>query len=169
MKKWLKYTLIVLLIVAGVTLFYFKAYIAKTTFKTTTPEYGKVESTVFGIGEVGAKDIYSINAQLGGKILTLHTDQGQWVKKGELLATIDPVDLPLLHEEAKIAHLKTIQESTALQKELENLHAQKELANNGPSAERCRSRPLHRTGLRPRAGCKRPQCAYRLLNHPSCS
>ncbi|MDQ1326480.1 MAG: Efflux transporter periplasmic adaptor subunit, partial [Campylobacterota bacterium] len=128
MKTWAKYTIAILLIAIGGALFYFKAYIPKTTFKTTTPKQGKIEVKVFGIGEVGARDIYPVGSQMGGKILTLLSDQGQWVKKGELLATIDPVDLPQLHEEAKIALQKAAKESTALQKELENLHAQKELA-----------------------------------------
>ncbi|MCD6654234.1 MAG: efflux RND transporter periplasmic adaptor subunit [Sulfurovum sp.] len=128
MKTWAKYTIAVLLIAIGGALFYFKAYVPKTTFKTTAPKQGKIEVNVFGIGEVGARDIYPVGSQMGGKILTLLSDQGQWVKKGELLATIDPVDLPQLLEETKIVLQKTIQESTALQKELENLHAQKELA-----------------------------------------
>jgi len=128
MKTWAKFTITVLLIAIGGALFYFKAYIPKTTFKTTTPKQGKIKVQVFGIGEVGARDIYPVGSQMGGKILTLLSDQGQWVKKGELLATIDPVDLPQLLEETKIVLQKTIYESTALQKELENLHAQKELA-----------------------------------------
>lgn len=128
MKKWMKYTIAILLILTAGILFYFRVYTPKTTFKTTTPKHGSIEATVFGIGEVGARDVYSVGSQMGGKILTLLSDQGQWVKKGQLLATIDPVDLLPLHEEAKMARLKTIQESTVLQKELENLRAQKTLA-----------------------------------------
>jgi len=128
MKMWIRYAISLLLILAGGVLFYFKAYIPKTTFKTTHPKEGNIEVKVFGIGEMGAKDIYAVGSQMGGKIVTLLSDQGQWVKKGELLATIDPVDLPQLREEANLALKKASQESEALKKELDNIQAQKKLA-----------------------------------------
>jgi len=128
MKMWIRYAIALLLILAGGVLFYFKAYIPKTTFKTTHPKEGNIEVKVFGIGEMGAKDIYAVGSQMGGKIVTLLSDQGQWVKKGELLATIDPVDLPQLREEANLALKKASQESEALKKELDNIQAQKKLA-----------------------------------------
>ncbi|DAB41087.1 MAG TPA: efflux transporter periplasmic adaptor subunit [Sulfurovum sp. UBA12169] len=127
MNIWIKYGIAFLLVLTGGVLFYFKVYIPKTTFKTMYPEEGKIEVKVFGIGEMGAKDIYSVDSQMGGKIMTLLSDQGRWVKKGDLLAIIDPVDLPQLHEEAKIALKKTSQESEALQKEFDNIQAQKKL------------------------------------------
>ncbi|MFT7823563.1 MAG: efflux RND transporter periplasmic adaptor subunit [Sulfurimonas sp.] len=128
MNTWIKYTIVFLLILTGGILFYFKIYVPKTTFETMHPKVGNIDVKVFGIGEMGARDIYSIGSQMGGKILTLLTDQGQWVKKEDLLATIDPVDLPQLYEEAKASLQKANQEFKALQKELDNIRAQKELA-----------------------------------------
>ncbi len=128
MQKSLKYTIAAVLMLAGGTLFYKKVYIPKTTYETVTSSKGNLSVEVYGIGNVGAKYIYTITAQTGGKILSILTDEGKWVKKGDLLITIDSVDVPQLLEEAKIAMQKAESESLATQKELESLLAQKRLA-----------------------------------------
>ena len=128
MNKIVKYLIILLLIMIGGVIFYNKIYIPKTTYKTILPTLGDIEVRVFGIGNVGAKNIYSITAQTGGKILTILTDEGQWVKKGDLLITMDTVDLPLLIDEAKISVKKANSELIASKKEKESLVAQKNLA-----------------------------------------
>ncbi len=51
-----------------------------------------------------------------------------WVKKGDLLVTIDSVDIPELLDSAKISVKKAISELEASQKELKSLQAQKNLA-----------------------------------------
>jgi len=127
MQKSLKYTIAALLLVAGGTLFYKKVYIPKTTYETVKPTIGDLHVEVFGIGNVGAKNVYSITAQTGGKILSLNTDEGEWVKKDDLLVTLDSVDIPQLLEEAKIGVKKARSEYLATQKELESLFAQKQL------------------------------------------
>jgi RND family efflux transporter MFP subunit len=128
MKKRIKYLLITLLIGGGVTLFYKKVYIPKTTYETLTSTKGDLSVEIYGIGNVGAKNIYSITAQTGGKILSILTDEGEWVKKGDLLITMDSIDIPTLLEEAKIAVDKASSENIATQKEIESLFAQKHLA-----------------------------------------
>jgi len=128
MKKLIKYLLIALLIGGGVTLFYKKVYIPKTTYETVISTKGDLSVEVYGIGNVGAKNIYSITAQTGGKILSILTDEGEWVKKGDLLITIDSIDIPTLLEESKIAVAKASSENIATQKEMESLFAQKRLA-----------------------------------------
>jgi RND family efflux transporter MFP subunit len=128
MGRFVKYVLILLVLVGGITLFYKKVYIPKTTYETVTPTKGDLSVEIYGIGNVGAKNIYSITAQTGGKILSILTDEGQWVKKGDLLMTIDSIDIPTLLEEAKIAVDKASSENIATQKEMESLLAQKHLA-----------------------------------------
>jgi RND family efflux transporter MFP subunit len=128
MRTLVKYLLILLLVAGAGTLFYQKVYIPKTTYKTASSTKGDLSVEVFGIGNVGANHIYTITSQTGGKILSLHTDEGSWVKKGDLLATIDTVDMPQLLEEAKIAVKKAYSELNATTKELESLFAQKHLA-----------------------------------------
>ena len=128
MRKLVKYLLIAVLITAGATLFYKKVYIPKSTYETVESTRGDLSVEVYGIGNVGAKNIYSITAQTGGKILSILTDEGKWVKKGDLLITIDSIDIPQLLEEAKISVKKANSEYIAAQKELDSLFAQKQLA-----------------------------------------
>ncbi len=128
MRTSLKYTLAALLLVAGVLLFYKKVYLPKTTYETTQATRGDLHVAVYGIGNVGANHIYDITAQTGGKILSILTDEGQWVKKGELLISIDSVDIPQLLDEAKITSKKARSEYLASQKTLDSLRAQKVLA-----------------------------------------
>ena len=128
MQKPIKYLITALLVVAAGTLFYKKVYIPKTTYETVRPTKGDLSVEVYGIGNVGAHHIYNITAQTGGKILSLMTDEGKWVKKGDLLITIDSIDIPQLLDEAKIGVEKARSEYEATQKELESLFAQKKLA-----------------------------------------
>lgn len=128
MQKMFKYLILALLLIVGGIFFYNKVYIPKTTYETVQPTVGDLNVEIFGIGNVGAKHIYSITAQTGGKILSLRTDEGEWVKKGDLLLTIDSVDIPQIIEESKIAVEKARSEYLATQKELESLFAQKKLA-----------------------------------------
>jgi len=125
----MKYSLVALLAVAAGTVFYNKVYIPKSTYAKVSPISGDMAVKVFGIGNVDAKNIYALNAQSAAKILSITKDAGEWVKKGELLVEMDPVDLPLLLQEAKISVKKASLELIATQKELESLIAQKDLAS----------------------------------------
>ena len=125
MSKMVKYMIFTVLIIVTGVVFYNKVYIPKHTFETVSPSRGDLNKEIFGIGEVGAKNIYSINAQTGGKILQITTDEGQWVKKGDLLVVVDSVDLPQLISEAKMSVYKANSELEAAQKELDALLAQK--------------------------------------------
>jgi len=128
MKKLLQYAVVAVLLLLGGILFYRKIYIPKTTYETVSSTKGDLSVEVFGIGNVGAKYTYSITAQTGGKILSIRTDEGKWVKKGDLLITMDSVDIPQLLEETKLSAQKAGSELLATQKELESLLAQKRLA-----------------------------------------
>ena len=79
MSKKNKYIIALVVVIIGMFLFYNKVYVVKTTYKTLSPTVGDLSVKVFGIGNVGAKDIYSINAQTGGKIVSILSDEGQWV------------------------------------------------------------------------------------------
>lgn len=128
MKKYTGYLIAAAVIAAAGTLFYLKVYLPKSTFETVRAQRTDINVTVFGIGQVDAKDIYPLGAQTGGRILKIPVDEGEWIKKGDLVATIDPVDMPQLLDEAKIAGRKARLEVEASQKELQSLEAQKRLA-----------------------------------------
>jgi multidrug efflux pump subunit AcrA (membrane-fusion protein) len=124
MKTLLKYIAIALVVGFGVITFYKKVYIPKTTYETLSASRGDLSVEVFGIGNVDAEHIYSITSQTGGKILNLYTDEGKWVKKGDVLVKIDSIDIPQQLKEAQIAVQKASSEANATKKELKSLYAQ---------------------------------------------
>ena len=128
MKNSIKYALIALALLIGGAIFYNKVYIPKSTYATLTPKKGDMQLKTFGIGNVGAKEIYNITALTASKIKALHTDEGEWVKKGQLLVEMDAIDLPELVKEAKISVKKSEMEVTASRKDLDALYAQRNLA-----------------------------------------
>jgi len=128
MNKSLKYLITAALVVLVAFFFYNKVYLPKTTYDKVKPSKGDLDVTVFGIGTLSANNIYAINAQTPGKILSITKDAGEWVKKGELLVTIDSVDMPELLAESKIAVKKAALELEASKKELDSLYAQRELS-----------------------------------------
>ncbi|TKI69671.1 efflux RND transporter periplasmic adaptor subunit [Sulfurimonas crateris] len=127
MNKLIKYALIVILITIGAAIFYNKVYVVKSTFATTKPTIGDLHVTIRGIGNVDAKNIYTITAQSGGKIENIYFDEGMWVKKGDLLLSIDPVELPMLLDEAKLSEQKAKHEIDSAKSTLKSLEAQKVL------------------------------------------
>ncbi len=124
MKSWMKYTLTFIIISFVGIIFYKKVYIPKRTFKITKATKGDLRVFVEGIGNVGAKNIYNITAQTGGRILKIMTDEGKWVKKGDLLIVMDGVDLHALLSELKATLLKAKYGVISSQKELQNQKAQ---------------------------------------------
>ncbi|MCK9491252.1 MAG: efflux RND transporter periplasmic adaptor subunit [Sulfurimonas sp.] len=127
MSAWIKYSIGAIVIALGIIVFYNKVYVTKSTFSTTKPVYGDLFVSVKGIGNVDAKNIYTITAQSGGKIEKIFFDEGEWVKKGDLLLSIDPVDLPMLLDEQRVALKKATHEVHTSQSNLESLEAQESL------------------------------------------
>jgi len=129
MKKILQGGLLVALLVVVGMIFYKKVYIPKHTYETVTPIKGDLKVKVYGIGNVSAKTIYKINSEVSGRILALNSDVGKWVKKGDLLAVIDSVDLPQKLEIEKLNLQKATLNIKKLKKDLEVLEVQKWLLN----------------------------------------
>ena len=89
----IKMAIIVFILGGGITFFYNKVYLPKSKYEVYYAKKGTTAVEVFGIGELDAKDIYSVGIPTGGKILSIETDQGHYIKKGDIVATVDPVDL----------------------------------------------------------------------------
>ncbi len=127
MKSSLKYLIALIVVVLIGIVFYQKVYIPKSTYEIISPSIGDINVTINGIGNVSALNIYSITAQGGGKILEILKDDGDWIKKGELLIVMDGVDLSQLLEVAEANLNKTKFDSLAAKSELTNQQAQREL------------------------------------------
>ena len=114
MKKAIRITLAVALLLGGAALFYKNVYLPKSTYESYAPKKGITSVEVFGIGELSAEKIYPVGTPTGGKVLSIDTDQGRWIKKGDLIAKIDPVDLEmrLLSVKASLERAKLDLEST---------------------------------------------------------
>ncbi len=127
MKSYLKYITVGLIIAVGGAIFYNKVYVVKSTFATIKPTKGDLVVNIRGIGNVDAKNIYNITAQSGGKINEIFYDEGDEVKKGDLLLSIDAVDMPLLVDEAKASLSKAGHEAKSAKETKEALEAQRML------------------------------------------
>jgi len=102
-SKILKIGIATVLLLGGVTFFYKKVYVPKSTYDVYYAARGTTAVEVFGIGELDAKDIYLVGTSTGGKILTIETDQGEQIKKGDVIATLDPVDLKKKLDTVKVS------------------------------------------------------------------
>jgi RND family efflux transporter MFP subunit len=80
---------------------YNKVYVPKHTFQTITAKSDNMSVAVNGVGEVGSKEYYKIGSIYGGKVLNLHINEGDFIKKGTLIANIDSVDLNSKIDELK--------------------------------------------------------------------
>lgn len=127
MKRSIKYLIILSVITVVSLVVYAKVYVPKHTFKIMHTSNGQLREVVQGIGNVSALHIYAITAQTGGKILKILTDEGQWVKKGELLMVLDGVDLSQQLAMAKANFSKAVYEAKALRGELKSQQASKEM------------------------------------------
>jgi len=116
MKKYLIYLIIVIVLGFG---FYKKIYMPKHTFKTTTVSKGDMSVAINGVGNVGAKNIYKIGSIYGGKVLNLSINEGDFIKKGDLIATVDYVDLKdkVAEQKANIKKLHSDIKSLTLDKQ----------------------------------------------------
>jgi len=81
--------------------FYQKVFIPKHTFNIITPQKSDVVVKVNGVGNVGSENSYKVSAIYGGKVNDFNISIGQFIKKGEIVANIDSVDL-----KDKIAEIK---------------------------------------------------------------
>lgn len=90
MKKYLIYAVVIGIIGFG---FYKKVYVPKNTFKTLSATIGNAALKVNGVGNIGSKEIYKIGSIYGGKVSSFNVNEGDFIKKGTLIAVIDSIDL----------------------------------------------------------------------------
>jgi len=129
MNKYVKYIGGSLIAATILGVGYNKVFIPKHTFEVISPTKGNLAISITGMGNLDAINIYNITAQTGGKITSLLVDDGDYIKKGELLLTVDSSDLEIQLEIADTNVKKSLLEKDALNNELVNLQAKLELAS----------------------------------------
>ncbi len=87
-KKYIKYGLIILSV--GILFFYYFGEEEHSTEITFSVVKGDVQKTVLASGALQAAEQVDIGAQVSGQIKSILVQEGQQVKKGDLLAIIDP-------------------------------------------------------------------------------
>ena len=126
MKKTLKFIAFILLIVIAIYFLYGKFFKQEEAPKalTTRLEKGNIRGTVTAAGEVYARDLVDVGAQVSGQIKKLYVKVGDIVKKGDMIAQIDSVTqeneiaqqkAQLLIHEANLASAKIAAENAKTQ------------------------------------------------------
>ena len=82
----------VIVVIAVIGLLVYRNGLAKnaTSFRFVTIEKGNMQSKVSATGTLGAVTTVSVGTQVSGQVASLLVDYNDVVKKGQLLATIDP-------------------------------------------------------------------------------
>ena len=128
MKTALKFAIAALILGIVGFFIYNKVFIPKHTFSLYQPKKGDLSITRFGIGEVSARHIYDVGSQTGGKLLEVLKEEGDTVTEGELLARIDPVDLPQKLKEVGASRERAKLDKKALIEDQKGAEAKYDLA-----------------------------------------
>ena len=88
-----KIYILVTILIIFIAIIYKKNFIDKYTYKTVAVKVGNMNSNVYGIGNISAKNTYKVGSIFSGEIEGFTLQEGDLVKKGDVVATIDSVDL----------------------------------------------------------------------------
>ncbi|HTX66173.1 MAG TPA: efflux RND transporter periplasmic adaptor subunit [Opitutaceae bacterium] len=81
------------------------------TYRFVTVDKGDIESTVSSTGTLSAVTTVQVGAQVSGQIAELHADFNSHVKKGELIARLDPALSALSVRQAQAAVQQAVADS----------------------------------------------------------
>lgn len=124
-KKISKVKLVIYLIIFAIVCYFgYKYFTPKSniTYMTQPVVRGNIEKTVTATGEIGAIELIDVGAQVSGEIQKLYVELGQQVKKGDLIAQIDPttqqneVDINKVKLKSYTTQLKTAKVSLNIAK-----------------------------------------------------
>ncbi len=95
---------------------------------TLRVDAGTLSPVIFGIGTVEARRSYFIGPTSAGRVKAVHTDVGEMVKAGQLLAEIDPVDLDERLRSTEAAYARAASAVTAAEAQRKDTSARRQLA-----------------------------------------
>lgn len=121
-------SVLVIVIVAAVLYFMSRKKTEEVTIVTSKAQYGYIAKSVTATGTVQPVDTVSVGAQVSGVVKNIYADFNSVVKKGQLLAKIDPSILLAQAEQSK-ANLANSRSNLTFQQS--NYERQNQLFNLG--------------------------------------
>lgn len=101
--KPLLWLLLVIAVFAGITIFVKrrKAAAEAPTYRTAFVERQDIVVAVSAVGVLEPLTTVDVKANVAGEIVELAVDRGDWVKKGDLIASIDPTETRTAYDQAQ--------------------------------------------------------------------
>lgn len=89
-KKWLVWTILGVLIAGGLFYWIKRDTMPKIQLETTYPVMGDLSQSITATGKIEPVDTVAVGTQVSGTIKNIYVDFNSKVKKGQLLAVLDP-------------------------------------------------------------------------------
>ncbi|MEJ7602601.1 MAG: biotin/lipoyl-binding protein [Kofleriaceae bacterium] len=93
LKRWLPRIVVLSVVAGGVAFLVIKKPWAKSapaiTFQTVAVGKGAIAAQVTASGTLSARGTVQVGAQVSGRVVELHADFNQQVKKGQVIARLD--------------------------------------------------------------------------------
>lgn len=121
-------SVLVIVIIATILYFLLRKKADRITFVTARAQYGAIAKSVTATGTIQPIDTVSVGAQVSGVVKNIYVDFNSVVKKGQLLAKIDPTIIMAQAEESK-ANLATARSNLMFQQS--NFERQSKLLSLG--------------------------------------
>jgi HlyD family secretion protein len=111
-KKWLYWVVGGIIAMGAVWFFFIREKEIKIQLETVKPEMGEISNSITATGTIQPVDTVAVGTQVSGIIKNIYVDFNSTVKKGELLATLDP-DLLKFQSEQYQANLQNAKSNLA--------------------------------------------------------
>lgn len=111
-KKWLYWVVGGIIAIGAVWFFFIREKEIKIQLETVKPEMGDISNSITATGTIQPVDTVAVGTQVSGIIKNIYVDFNFTVKKGQLLATLDP-DLLKFQSEQIRANLQNAKSNLA--------------------------------------------------------
>lgn len=122
---WLGGALLLFLLVWVV---YTQGPLAPSLVQITEIQVGDLQPQVFGIGTVEAQALYTIGPTQAGRLSEVYVDQGDKVTIGQMLAKMEPIDLPDRINSAASAKQRAKSMVDVAEMQLQEIQSKRDLA-----------------------------------------
>lgn len=89
-KKWLYWVVGGIIALVAIWFFFIREKEIKIQLETVKPEMGEISNSITATGTIQPVDTVAVGTQVSGIIKNIYVDFNSTVKKGQLLATLDP-------------------------------------------------------------------------------